>query len=69
MRNLEDYVSLTVDATVKSGISRQVEAFISGFNQVSRSVFIVVKIPCSRIIKPCKYASISFSLFGQYAPA
>lgn len=35
MRNLEDYVSLIVDATVRSGISRQVEAFKSGFNQVS----------------------------------
>lgn len=34
MKNLEDYVSLIVDATVKSGISRQVEAFKSGFNQV-----------------------------------
>ncbi|CAK8571548.1 unnamed protein product [Lathyrus sativus] len=34
MRNLEGYVSLIVDATVKSGISRQVEAFKSGFNQV-----------------------------------
>ncbi|XP_054815351.1 E3 ubiquitin-protein ligase UPL4 isoform X2 [Prosopis cineraria] len=34
MRNLDDYVSLVVDATVKSGVSRQVEAFKSGFNQV-----------------------------------
>ncbi|KAI4300230.1 hypothetical protein L6164_033628 [Bauhinia variegata] len=34
MNNLEDYVSLIVDATVGSGISRQVEAFKSGFNQV-----------------------------------
>ena len=34
MTNLEDYVSLIVDATVRSGISRQVEAFKSGFNQV-----------------------------------
>ncbi|KAG4996143.1 hypothetical protein JHK85_027582 [Glycine max] len=34
MRNLEDYVSLIVDATVRSGVSRQVEAFKSGFNQV-----------------------------------
>ncbi|KAI4349199.1 hypothetical protein L6164_009821 [Bauhinia variegata] len=34
MRNLEDYISLIVDATVGSGISRQVEAFNSGFNQV-----------------------------------
>ncbi|KAG4383684.1 hypothetical protein GLYMA_13G136900v4 [Glycine max] len=33
-RNLEDYVSLIVDATVRSGVSRQVEAFKSGFNQV-----------------------------------
>ncbi|TKY52886.1 E3 ubiquitin-protein ligase UPL4 [Spatholobus suberectus] len=34
MGNLEDYVSLIVDATVRSGISRQVEAFKSDFNQV-----------------------------------
>jgi hypothetical protein len=41
MRNLEDYVSLIVDATVKSGISRQVEAFKSGFNQVSHFILII----------------------------
>lgn len=34
MRSLEEYVSLIVDATVSAGISRQVEAFKSGFNQV-----------------------------------
>ncbi|XP_031397200.1 E3 ubiquitin-protein ligase UPL4 [Punica granatum] len=34
MSNLEDYVSLVVDATIKTGISRQVEAFKSGFNEV-----------------------------------
>jgi E3 ubiquitin-protein ligase TRIP12 len=34
MRNLEEYVSLIVDATINAGISRQVEAFKSGFNQV-----------------------------------
>ncbi|KAI3442972.1 HECT domain-containing protein [Psidium guajava] len=34
MTNLEDYVSFVVDATTNSGISRQVEAFKSGFNQV-----------------------------------
>ncbi|KAK7355709.1 hypothetical protein VNO80_14969 [Phaseolus coccineus] len=34
MGNLEDYVSLIVEATVSSGISKQVEAFKSGFNQV-----------------------------------
>ncbi|XXG81111.1 hypothetical protein AAC387_Pa09g1820 [Persea americana] len=32
--NLEEYISLIVDATVKSGISKQVEAFKTGFNQV-----------------------------------
>ncbi|KAJ1277415.1 hypothetical protein BS78_04G002400 [Paspalum vaginatum] len=32
--NLEEYITLVVDATVKSGIKRQVEAFRSGFNQV-----------------------------------
>ncbi|KAM7255077.1 hypothetical protein ACFE04_020318 [Oxalis oulophora] len=32
--NLEDYVSLVVDATTHAGISRQVEAFKSGFNKV-----------------------------------
>ncbi|XP_009358184.1 E3 ubiquitin-protein ligase UPL4 isoform X1 [Pyrus x bretschneideri] len=34
MTNLEDYVSLVADSTVNAGISRQVEAFRSGFNQV-----------------------------------
>ncbi|XP_057423999.1 E3 ubiquitin-protein ligase UPL4 [Lotus japonicus] len=34
MGNLEDYVSFIIDATVRSGISRQMEAFKSGFNQV-----------------------------------
>ncbi|XP_043700605.1 E3 ubiquitin-protein ligase UPL4 isoform X1 [Telopea speciosissima] len=34
MNNLEEFISLTVDATVNSGIYKQVEAFKSGFNQV-----------------------------------
>ncbi|KAL5742867.1 hypothetical protein ACOSP7_029599 [Xanthoceras sorbifolium] len=34
MNNLEDYVALVVDATIHTGISRQVEAFKSGFCQV-----------------------------------
>jgi len=33
--NLEEYISLVVDATVKTGIMPQVEAFRAGFNQVS----------------------------------
>ncbi|CAM6105259.1 unnamed protein product [Calypogeia fissa] len=32
--NLHEYVSLVVDATVKTGIAAQLEAFRSGFNQV-----------------------------------
>ncbi|KAL6839690.1 hypothetical protein ACP4OV_030378 [Aristida adscensionis] len=32
--NLEEYISLVVDATIKTGIMRQVEAFKAGFNQV-----------------------------------
>ncbi|KAL5066522.1 hypothetical protein RYX36_028259 [Vicia faba] len=34
INNLEEYVSLVVDATVKNGITRQMEAFRAGFNQV-----------------------------------
>ncbi|KAL4585042.1 hypothetical protein LXL04_009655 [Taraxacum kok-saghyz] len=34
LNNLEEYVSLVVDATVKTGIARQMEAFRAGFNQV-----------------------------------
>ncbi|KAE8724707.1 E3 ubiquitin-protein ligase UPL3 [Hibiscus syriacus] len=34
INNLEDYISLVVDATVKDGIIRQMEAFRAGFNQV-----------------------------------
>ncbi|KAG6477829.1 hypothetical protein ZIOFF_061261 [Zingiber officinale] len=32
--NLEEYVTLVVDATIKAGIIRQMEAFRAGFNQV-----------------------------------
>lgn len=42
--NLEEYVSLLVDATVKSGISRQVEGFRTGFNQVGPTVCEIVPI-------------------------
>ncbi|KAH9622556.1 hypothetical protein KSS87_020079 [Heliosperma pusillum] len=34
INNLEEYISLIVDATVETGISRQLEAFRAGFNQV-----------------------------------
>ncbi|CAO2813746.1 unnamed protein product [Amaranthus hypochondriacus] len=34
INNLEEYISLVVDATLKAGIIRQLEAFRAGFNQV-----------------------------------
>uniref|UniRef100_A0A5B6ZSG6 HECT-type E3 ubiquitin transferase n=1 Tax=Davidia involucrata TaxID=16924 RepID=A0A5B6ZSG6_DAVIN len=34
INSLEEYISLVVDATVKTGIMRQMEAFRTGFNQV-----------------------------------
>uniref|UniRef100_A0A1J3H294 HECT-type E3 ubiquitin transferase n=1 Tax=Noccaea caerulescens TaxID=107243 RepID=A0A1J3H294_NOCCA len=34
INSLEEYISMVVDATVKRGVARQVEAFRSGFNQV-----------------------------------
>ncbi|XP_010265985.1 PREDICTED: E3 ubiquitin-protein ligase UPL3-like [Nelumbo nucifera] len=34
INNLEEYISSVVDATVKTGIMRQIEAFRAGFNQV-----------------------------------
>lgn len=34
INNLEEYISSVVDATVKTGIMRQMEAFRAGFNQV-----------------------------------
>ncbi|XP_050889107.1 E3 ubiquitin-protein ligase UPL3 [Lathyrus oleraceus] len=34
LNNLEDYISMVVDATAKTGITRQLEAFRAGFNQV-----------------------------------
>lgn len=41
MINLEEYVSLIVDATINSGISRQVEAFKLGFNQVRAIIHVL----------------------------
>lgn len=34
LNNLEEYISMVVDATVKTGVMRQIEAFRAGFNQV-----------------------------------
>nr|KAJ0223853.1 hypothetical protein LSAT_V11C200095020 [Lactuca sativa] len=38
LNNLEEYISLVVDATVKTGITRQLEAFRAGFNQADTLV-------------------------------
>lgn len=38
INNLDEYISLVVDATVNTGIMRQMEAFRAGFNQVNYSV-------------------------------
>ncbi|XP_057752289.1 E3 ubiquitin-protein ligase UPL3-like [Arachis stenosperma] len=35
INNLEEYISLVVDATIKTRITRQMEAFKAGFNQLS----------------------------------
>lgn len=43
MTNLEEYVSFVEDATTNSGISRQVEAFKSGFKQVVENCVPMVK--------------------------
>lgn len=37
INNLDEYISLVVDATVNTGIMRQMEAFRAGFNQVNYS--------------------------------
>ncbi|KAF3796452.1 E3 ubiquitin-protein ligase [Nymphaea thermarum] len=38
IHNLEEYISLVVDATLKTGIIRQLEAFRAGFNQADNLV-------------------------------
>lgn len=38
INNLEEYISLIVDATVGVGIGRQLEALRAGFSQVSRLI-------------------------------
>ena len=43
LETLEEYVNLVVDATVKGGISAQMDAFRSGFNEVC-SVFLTFSI-------------------------
>ncbi|OMO92775.1 Armadillo [Corchorus olitorius] len=45
INNLEEYISLVVDATVKTGIMRQMEAFRAGFNQVFDIASLQIFIP------------------------
>lgn len=51
MNNLEEYVSLVVDATIRSGISRQVEAFKLGFNQVSATIYFLSTVFSLHVLK------------------
>jgi len=41
INNLEEYISMVVEATVKTGIIRQMEAFRAGFNQVYLLILII----------------------------
>lgn len=54
--NLEEYVALAVDATIRSGIYRQVEAFKSGFNEVR--YFVMQNLSC--VIFNCVFKLGSF---------
>lgn len=66
--NLGDYAALVVDATIGSGISRQFEAFKSGFCQVCGIMQIIFYFygnmhgldPCSVIITIGKYLVVVF---------
>ncbi|MCO5580943.1 hypothetical protein L7F22_034817 [Adiantum nelumboides] len=42
IENLEKYVMLVVDSTIKAGISAQLDAFRSGFNEVWSLIFIYI---------------------------
>ncbi|KAK4764814.1 hypothetical protein SAY86_025904 [Trapa natans] len=53
--NLEEYISLVVDATVRTGIARQLEAFKTGFNQV-------FDISCLQIFTP---SELDYLLCGR----
>lgn len=63
INNLEEYTSLVVEATVKTGIMRQMESFRAGFNQViyaDLNLFNVVCAPC--LVTLCRF----FILNGMY---
>jgi hypothetical protein len=68
---LEEYISLLVDATVKSGIKRQIEAFRSGFNQVQRlwhcsKIFIVVSLVILTLIKANSMVLVYFRFLTSH---
>lgn len=41
LSSLDDYISLVADATIGTGIMRQLEAFKSGFNQVCSLLILI----------------------------
>jgi len=53
INNLEEYISLVVDATVKTGILRQIEAFRAGFNQVRHDSFYFCKFEILNSLNCC----------------
>lgn len=50
INNLEEYISLVVDATVKTGIIRQMEAFRAGFNQVCYIFCLAYSLLCQELL-------------------
>ncbi|XP_020960110.1 uncharacterized protein LOC107648395 isoform X3 [Arachis ipaensis] len=60
INNLEEYISLVVDATVKTGITRQMEAFKAGFNQVFNisfsQIFMLILVISKFLLKVIFYA-------------
>lgn len=55
LHNLGEYISLVVDATVRTGVMRQMEAFRDGFNQVSNILFRNLNSVVTTIFLPIMY--------------
>lgn len=53
--NLKDYIKMVVEASIRAGICRQLEAFKSGFNQVHliKPNFVISFFECSDKLKNC----------------
>lgn len=59
MENLEEYITLVVDNSVKAGIARQMRAFWEGFQHVGKPVlFYFFSLPVSNILKQMFWLSM-----------